>query len=315
MQKSENISEFDRELFIKRALKKLGFKSQRELADMLGTKESTITRIKKGDIGLSVNDLIYLAKKAHCTTDYLLGLSNDDTSTTEYKYPKILDVLLFLIKSNAINVHGNFEYIENVTYEDGSSGLEPLSTNEQKHLQIDIVDPILNYLLSDICDMYSMVQTGQIKENNFITWLKGRFSEFDYQILPRYFTQAQQYSGTKQLESIDNYDSFIERVAEMIAYAKAPEHNTFVDMGKSYCDGIDRAEKELEQSTSKKEKKYWKDMYDKALEDELNKNNHGERIKILRFEEAVPDPKERAAIMKEIEEEIAEKTNKKPKKE
>ena len=310
MQNNLYKNDFDGKLFAERLREFAGAKKDCEIAKELGFSTSDISKIFNGKGGLTLDKLFHISNTYNCSIDYLLGITDNNTNQKEYKYPKILDVLLFLLKSNAINIHGNFEYAENVTYEEGFSGLEPISTKEQSHLHIDIIDPIINYLLSEIGNMYSMVQTGQIKEDNFTSWLHGLFSEFDYNVLPRYFTQAQQYSGTTQPESIDYYDSFIERVTEMIGFCNDSEKTAFISAGNSYCKGMDRALKEIEQSTSKKDKSHWEKEYIKALEDEINKDNQGERYTVQMVQDL--DPEERSAI-KEIEkaDREAHKKNKK----
>ena len=52
--------------------------SQRELAKMVGTDESIISRIIKGERTPKSDMLANIATALHTTSDYLLGIENDD---------------------------------------------------------------------------------------------------------------------------------------------------------------------------------------------------------------------------------------------
>ena len=59
------------------ALRKAAGLSQKELGEVLGLSQNTISTIESGSRGTTIEKLVLLAEFFHVSTDYLLGITDD----------------------------------------------------------------------------------------------------------------------------------------------------------------------------------------------------------------------------------------------
>ena len=261
MQNNLYKNDFDGKLFAERLREFAGAKKDCEIAKELGFSTSDISKIFNGKGGLTLDKLFHISNTYNCSIDYLLGITDNNTNQKEYKYPKILDVLYYLLKNHAVDINGSFSYSEEVEYEWKTEkgnvcttiGLEPLPPEKQQHFQLKISDPIINYMLSQICDKRSKVEKGHISEDDFSIWLKGFFSDFDLNTLQHYNLSAPVTAS--QVEYSDNYEEFIQRITDTIGHYQHTEHEAFSRTAKSYCGGISATMKKLYSCSTEKERK------------------------------------------------------------
>ena len=67
------------------------------LANILGVKDSTVSRYIHGQRLPSIDSLVKIANHFNCTTDYLLGLEEDNFTTDFLPCPPFADRLKFLM--------------------------------------------------------------------------------------------------------------------------------------------------------------------------------------------------------------------------
>lgn len=60
-----------------RELRKAAGLSQKELGEVLGLSQNTISTIESGSRGTTIEKLVLLAEFFHVSTDYLLGITDD----------------------------------------------------------------------------------------------------------------------------------------------------------------------------------------------------------------------------------------------
>ncbi len=165
--------------------------TQTELAEKLGTTQTTLSGYENGSRMPSVEFLILVSKKFNVSTDWLLGLSNEKKITNSFKtYADALKTLLELSDLDYYIHEDDCLKIEPTPVKLLNIGVNDCIVNEKGESSQNVFfasnpsDPYIVKFFVDVCTMRNLYDNGTISEPIYKQWLNEKYKEFDFPLNP-----------------------------------------------------------------------------------------------------------------------------------